>query len=210
MSTPALSELAAQLAGADCDPAQPWPQIHDRFRAWAGQPGLRRRLRSHLQDLPADAVAAVTSRSRETTTHFAWCLRDRIDEPFAFWLHEYKPQYDWRQGYADSVHNHRYHFCSTLLRGEYLHELHEVTLDPVTELITSVDLLDRATYATGDASYLLATDFHRIPRSSDGTMTFVLKSRQVSPWSLSFDPATRTGHRHVPVESRLAELANGM
>jgi len=84
MSMPALSELAAQLAGADRDPAQPWPQIHDRFRAWAGQPGLRRRLRSHLQDLPADAVAAVTSRSRETTTHFAWCLRDRIDEPFAF------------------------------------------------------------------------------------------------------------------------------
>ena len=55
--------------------------------------------------------------SRETTTHFAWCLLDRPDDGFSFWLHEYKPQQDWRIGYADSVHNHRYHFCTTILRG---------------------------------------------------------------------------------------------
>jgi hypothetical protein len=206
----ALTDLAEQLRGAGRDPTPDWPQIHDRFLAWATHPGLRRQLRSHLQELPAEAVAAVISRSRETTTHFAWCLRDRVDEPFSFWLHEYKPNYDWRPGYADSVHNHRYHFCSTLLRGEYLHELHGVTLDPATALITAATLIDSSTYGTGDAGYLLASDFHRIPRSSDGTMTFVVKSRQVSPWSLSFDPATRTGHRHVPVESRLADLTDRM
>jgi hypothetical protein len=212
----ALTDLAERLLGAGSDasagrdPTPNWAQIHDRFQAWAAQPGLRRTLRGHLQDLPTDAVAAVTSRSRETTTHFSWCLRDRPDEPFSFWLHEYKPQYDRRPGYADSVHNHRYHFCSALLRGEYLHELHDVTLDPVSDLIAAVALLDSNTCVTGDSGFLLASDFHRIPRSADGTMTFVVKSGQVNPWSLSFDPATGTGHRHVPVETRLADLANGM
>lgn len=208
LSTPPLTELAELLRGAD--PAQAWPAIHDRFRTWSTRPGLRAGLREHLQELPADDVAAVTTRSRETTTHFAWCLRDRRDEPFAFWLHEYKPHHDWRPGYADSVHNHRYHFCSALLRGDYLHERHGVTIDPRSELIAAITLLDRRTFETGDAGFLLASDFHRIPRASDGTMTFVLKSRPVTPWSLSFDPATGTGHRHVPVESRLADLARGM
>ena len=80
-------------------------------------------------------------RSRETTTHFAWCLRDVPDEPFTFWLHEYKEQRDWRQGYADSVHNHRYHFCTTILRGGYLHERYAATINPSTELIGSAELV---------------------------------------------------------------------
>ncbi|WP_440901397.1 hypothetical protein [Actinosynnema sp.] len=41
-----------------------------------------------------------------------------------------------------------------------------------------------------------------IPRAIDGTMTFLVKSRAVSPWSLSYDPGTGTSHRHVPVEAR--------
>ena len=208
LSTPPLTELAELLRGAD--PDRTWPAIHDRFLTWAAQPGLRGKLREHLQELPADGVSAITTRSRETTTHFAWCLRDHRDEAFSFWLHEYKPHHDWRPGYADSVHNHRYHFCTALLRGEYLHERHAVTIDPHSELIAAVALLDRRTFEKGDAGFLLTSDFHRIPRASDGAMTFVLKSRPVTPWSLSFDPVTRTGHRHVPVESRLADLASGM
>jgi hypothetical protein len=40
----------------------------------------------------------------------------------------------------------------------------------------------------------------------DGTMTFLVKSRQVTPWSLSWDPLTHESHLHVPVESRLSKL----
>jgi hypothetical protein len=55
---------------------------------------------------------------------------------------------------------------------------------------------------------MLADEFHRIPEAADGTMTFLVKSRPVSSFSLSFDPATGIGHRHVPVEVRLGELAD--
>jgi hypothetical protein len=218
-----LGELVEELRAADTGPpagalprqadlaiGQRWDIVDRCFRAWAAQPGLCAKLRNHLLDLPPDRAAAVVERSRETTTHFAWCLRDRADEPFTFWLHEYKPQEDWRPGYADSVHNHRYHFCTTILRGGYLHERYEAAVDPNTELISSAQLLRSTACPEGATGFLLANEFHRIPRATDGTMTFLVKSRQVNPWSLSYDPETHTSHRHVPVESRLDELASRM
>ncbi|OLF19499.1 hypothetical protein [Actinophytocola xanthii] len=204
----AVGELAEQLCDADFDLVEQWDRVDKYFAAWAEQPGLRMNLRHHLLNLPNDRAEAIIERSRETTTHFAWCLRDRPEEPFTFWLHEYKQQRDWRQGYADSVHNHRYHFCTTILRGGYLHERYDARLDPDTELIGSAELLQSTPCPVGASGFLLASDFHRIPRAADGTMTFLVKSRSVMPWSLSYDPATQESHRHVPVESRLEQLAH--
>jgi hypothetical protein len=204
----ALGELAEQLTVAEFDLVQQWDHVEKWFATWAEQPGLRMNLRHHLLELPNDKAEAIIERSRETTTHFAWCLRDRPDEPFTFWLHEYKQQRDWRTGYADSVHNHRYHFCTTILRGGYLHERYTATIDPSTELIGEAELLRSTPCPVGVTGALLASDFHRIPRAANGTMTFLVKSRSVAPWSLSYDPATRESHRHVPVETRLEHLAN--
>lgn len=202
-----MGELAEQLRTAEVDLLSRWDLVDGWFEAWAGRPGLRDDLRSHLLDLPSEHAAAMIRRSRETTTHFAWCLRDSPEEPFSFWLHEYKEQRDWRQGYADSVHNHRYHFCTTILRGGYLHERYAATINPATEMIKSVELVDSAPCPVGASGRLLSTDFHRIPRATNGTMTFLVKSRAVTPWSLSYDPLTQESHRHVPVESRLSQLA---
>ena len=41
----------------------------------------------------------------------------------------------------------------------------------------------------------------------DGTVTFLVKSRMVTPWSLSYDPDTGRSQRHIPMRSRLADLA---
>jgi hypothetical protein len=202
----ALGELAEQLRAADFDLSSRWMEVDRWFETWAERPGLRTDLRMHLLSLPADQAMAVTRRSRETTTHFAWCLRDRPDEPFTFWLHEYKEPRDWRAGYADSVHNHRYHFCTTILRGGYQHERYSATVSQETALIASTELLTSTPFPVGASDSLLASDFHRIPRAVDGTMTFLVKSREVTPWSLSYDPLTKEGHRHVPVESRLSRL----
>lgn len=204
----ALTELAEQLGEAEHDLTGQWDRVEKWFATWAEQPGLRHNLRRHLLELPAEAADSVIHRSRETTTHFAWCLRDRPEEPYTFWLHEYKPQRDWRQGYADSVHNHRYHFCTTILHGGYLHERYTAAIDPVTELVRSARRRAATPCPVGATGSLLASDFHRIPRATDGTMTFLVKSRQVRPWSLSWDPATGTGQRHVPVETRLEHLAH--
>lgn len=203
----ALGELAEQLRSAEFDLSERWDTVDTWFETWAQRPGLRDDLRRHLLELPNEQAAAVIRRSRETTTHFAWCLRDVPGEPFTFWLHEYKEQRDWRVGYADSVHNHRYHFCTTILSGGYLHERYAATINPGTELIGSAELKTATPCPVGSSAFLLASDFHRIPRAADGTMTFLVKSRQITPWSLSYDPATRESHRHVPVESRLAHLA---
>lgn len=203
-----LGELAEQLRAAEFDLSSRWTEVDRWFATWAERPGLRTDLRAHLLALPNEQADAVIKRSRETTTHFAWCLRDRPDEPFTFWLHEYKEQHDWRAGYADSVHNHRYHFCTTILRGGYLHERYFATMSPETDLIATAELLTSTPCAVGASDSLLSSDFHRIPRAVDGTMTFLVKSREVTPWSLSYDPTTCESHRHVPVESRLSRLVN--
>jgi len=203
----ALEELAEQLRSAEVDLPARWDQVDRWFETWSTRPNLRADLRTHLLGLPTEQADAVIRRSRETTTHFAWCLRDRPGEPFTFWLHEYKEQRDWRAGYADSVHNHRYHFCTTILRGAYLHERYVAAIKPDNGLIASAKLLRATECPEGAAGSLLASDFHRIPRAMDGTMTFLVKSREVTPWSLSYDPVTQESHRHVPVESRLSHLA---
>ncbi|MGW4520559.1 hypothetical protein [Amycolatopsis sp. NPDC004378] len=203
-----LSELAARLRAAGPPIAADWRAVDGWFRPWAGQSGLRDELRAQLRALTDAQAAKVLRSSRETTTHFAWCLLDSPADPFSFWLHEYKAQEDWREGYADSVHNHRYHFCTTILRGDYLHERYETTIDGGTGLITSARRRRSTLCQAGACLTMLADEFHRIPEAAAGTMTFLVKSRPVSGYSLSFDPAGGIGHRHVPVESRLGELAD--
>ncbi|WP_018686126.1 hypothetical protein [Actinokineospora enzanensis] len=205
VAVPALSQLAQRMCEIDLTRRR-WSAAHAGVESWVDGPVLRSVLRRHLVDLDPRRADALVARSRETTTHFAWCLRDDPTEPFSFWLHEYKPQREWRPGYADSVHNHRYHFCTVLLRGGYLHERYDTDLDERTGLITAARMTQRGECVAGDSGFLTADEFHRIPRAVDGTMTFLVKSRPVARWSLSYDPTTGIGHRHVPVEARLADL----
>ena len=81
----ALAELATLITVADPPVVDRWGHVERRFREWAGRPGLRERLRGHLRALSPQDEMRVVARSRETTTHFAWCLRDEPAEPFTFW-----------------------------------------------------------------------------------------------------------------------------
>lgn len=201
--TSALGGLTAELRGIPGPLVAHWAQVHETFRRWVTLPEFRTHLRRFVRDRPA---AEVIGRSRETTTHFAWCLLDEPGTEFSLWLNEYKPQRDWRRGYADSVHNHRYHFCTAMLHGSYLQEHYDATLNPESGMITSVTSRGRANCVTGSSGMMLAPDFHRILTAADDTMTFLLKSRPVTGWSLSYDPECQVCHQHVPVESRLEEM----
>jgi hypothetical protein len=198
-----LTELADAIRAADA--ADRWNSVHDILTAWAAGPRRHAQLRSYLRTLPDDEASHVVARSKEATTHFAWCLLDREDDPFSLWLHEYKPNRSWLPGYADSVHNHRYHFCTTLLSGGYLHERFTATV--VDERITSVTRDSSTRCVAGDSGVVLSHEFHRIPHAEDGTMTFLVKSRMVAPWSLSYDPTTGLSQRHIPMGERLTGLA---
>jgi hypothetical protein len=201
-----LAELAGDLRRLGEPLAGDWDRVWRVFETWAARPGLAAGLRATLHDLPAEQAAEVTARSRETTTHFAWSIVDHPGDPFSFWVNEYKSMRDWRPGYADSIHNHRYHFCTTILTGGYLHESFRVVLDPAGREVVSAALADRSLRGTGTAARLLADEFHRIPEVSTGTITFLVKSRPVKDWSLSFDPGQQQSHRHVPVEARFTDF----
>ncbi|GLY65889.1 hypothetical protein [Amycolatopsis taiwanensis] len=202
--TSSLSGLIVSLRELDRPLMAHWAAVHETFRHWVERPDFRTHLRNYVLGLPA---AEVAGRARETTTHFAWCLLDDPSADFSLWLHEYKPQRDWRLGYADSVHNHRYHFSSTMVHGSYLQEHYDATVDPESGLITSVAVRSCARCAAGSSGTMLAADFHRIVSAEDDTMTFLVKSRPVTASSLSYDIESGVAHRHVPVENRLGGLS---
>jgi hypothetical protein len=204
-----LTELADAIRGtgvaADDRWIDHWDLVAPVFSDWLLAPGRRAQLRTQLHALPPDDAAGVVARSKEATTHFAWCLYDRPADPFSLWLHEYKPSRSWLPGYANSVHNHRYHFCTALLSGGYTHE--RFTADVTGDTIRSVTRQRGTCCAEGASGYLLSHEFHRIPHAEDGTMTLLVKSRMVAPCSLSYDPSTGLSQRHIPMERRLAGLA---
>lgn len=198
---PSLAELVEHLRAA---PKR--ETVHDRFGGWVRtRPDLLAELRRDLRRLSAEQSAALAAGSREVTTHFAWRLMAL--DPFSIWLHEYKPQRDWLPGYANTVHNHRYDFSTTVLAGGYRHEWFDVELDPTGEFVREVRPAGCEVFRPGTVCAISANLFHRIPRAKDGTITFLIKSRPVKPWSVSFDPATRVSRRHIPVEVRVSDLA---
>lgn len=201
-----LTELADAIRCVE-EPLARWADVDATFVGWADTLGRRARLRAYLRDLPSDEAARVLARSKEATTHFAWCLLDRPGDAFSLWLHEYKPARDWLPGYANSVHNHRYHFSTAVLAGGYLHERFAADLDADGTEIRAVRRTDRAACRTGWSGSVLSHEFHRIPHAEDGTLTFLVKSRMVRPWSVSLDPGTGLSQRHIPMGSRLVDLA---
>ncbi len=203
----ALTDLAAVIRGIPPPAGEHWTAVARVFREWTDDPTRRRALRAHLRALPPDEAAAVVARSKEATTHFAWCLHDEPGDPFSLWLHEYKPRRDWLPGYANSVHNHRYHFCTVLLRGGYQHERFTADVDDTGTVVRAVTHQDDSFCREGTGGYLLTDEFHRIPMADDGTMSLLVKSRPVAPWSLSFDPRTGLSRRHLPMTTRLTHLA---
>jgi hypothetical protein len=205
---PNVADLAGALA-AEADRYEThWHLVHELTAKWLdAQPDLLGELRCRLRALPETARAELAAASRETTTHFAWRLAGAAGLPFSFWLHEYKPQRDWWRGYANSVHNHRYHFCTTVLNGGFQHEWYDVRLDSTGELAHEVACRASEVWRPGPVRSVTADQFHRVARATDGTLTFLVKSRAVREWSVSVDPATRVTRRHVPVEVLSANLA---
>jgi hypothetical protein len=200
---PSIRRLADTLSDVEGFAA-----AHERFTRWVqAQPDLLEQLRADLRALSPRQAAVIADGSREATTHFAWRLRYEKAEPFSVWLHEYKPQRDWLPGYANTVHNHRYDFSTTILTGGYWHEWFDVDLDSSGEFVRAATSAGSQMLLPGMACAVTADRFHRIPRVKDGTTTFLIKSRPVKTWSLSFDPYTRVSRRHVPVEVRVCDLA---
>lgn len=175
------------------------------LQAWAPS-DARSRIAQHLQALPAESRDLVGSRSRETGTHYAWCLLDSPDDPVSIWINEYKDPRFWPPTYAKSVHNHRYDFATRILAGGYVHERYDVRWHPDGDQVQAVSLRQKDDVGVGMVMPVEAEAFHRIPTAERGTMTLLVKARPRYKHSISFDSTSNVSRTHVPIEARVTDL----
>lgn len=205
-----MHELLAGLRRDADRVRRDWRYAATLLAGWSESGPAPDRVASHLRGLPAAARAAITERSRETATHFAWCLVDEPDEPFSVWVNEYKDPHRWPATYANSVHNHRYDFCTRILAGGYRHERYHAALDPDSGQLSEVTLRDRQETEVGTVLVIPADSYHRVPTARSGTMTLLVKMRPRFTHSISYDPASRTTQVHIPIEARVDELIDAL
>jgi hypothetical protein len=167
-------------------------------KLWYDLDGLRQ-LTSRIIDFDP---ARVAHRSRETTTHYKWLLVSDPATRARVWLHEFKAPSERRDGYAISIHNHRYAFNAIILSGGYTNARYHVEFDNQSLVLEGCRMLERdvvpeaATYSMDPAEY------HRIESIEDGTQTLVMEFAAASIASFSVDESEGRMLRHVPVEAR--------
>lgn len=205
-----MHELLAALRRDLDQLRQDWRYAAGPLADWSEPGPAPGRVAGFLRQLPAAERAAITERSRETATHFAWCLVDGPDEPFSVWVNEYKDPHRWPASYANSVHNHRYDFCTRILAGGYRHEQYHARLDPGSWRLTEVTLRDQHETEVGTVLVVPAESYHRVPTARSGTMTLLVKMRPRFAHSISFDPATGATQVHIPIEARVDELIDAL
>lgn len=205
-----MDELAAALRRDTDRLRADWRHAATVLAEWSDPAVAPGRIATYLRGLPSPTREAITARSRETATHFAWCLVDDPGQPVSIWVNEYKDPSRWPGSYANSVHNHRYDFCTRILAGGYRHERYRVVRDPGTGRLTEVTLGDQQQTRPGTVLAMPADSFHRVPTAQAGTLTLLVKMRARFGHSVSYDPATRTTQVHIPIETRVDELINAL
>ncbi len=194
--SPLIEELDRIGAGSD------WSGAHAVLERFVEDPAaVLGALAADTARLSAEEFQRMAARSREVSTHYAWCVFDD-QRPYSVWINEYKPQRDWLRGYANVVHNHRYAFTSAILHGRYTEELFAVTLGADNDEIVDVAPLKELERTAGSVRTVEITEFHRIPTAADGTVSLLVKSAARQPHSMSFDPDSRSSRTHVPIEQR--------
>ena len=119
--------------------------------------------------------------SREVSTHYKWCLYS--DGQLSVWLNEYKP--GTHQGYARTVHNHRYSFASHVVWGSL--EQRQFSIKHAAGRISSIDVKDISVVKSGEDYCLGSDDVHEVTRWEPGTASLVLKGPAVRAASEVFD-----------------------
>lgn len=96
----------------------------------------------------------------------------------------YWPETKWP---LESIHNHRFHFCATIICGKYTHEEYDVILDgnQATLELKKTTILEK-----GDTYFFTAGSFHRVIPSDELTISFIVRGNPVLPYSTVIDPDT--------------------
>jgi hypothetical protein len=153
-----------------------------------------------LATRPIEQLEWITDRSLERTTHFKWFLGARPGN-YVVWLHEYKAPKEFAQavGFASSVHNHRYGFCSRVLSGT----LHVSTFATPSEPDDQIRLTGEREIKQGQTMSLSHEDVHRVDRVAPRTYTILVQGPVARSFSTCYDVASGYSRRIYDLQSRL-------
>jgi hypothetical protein len=155
-----------------------------------------------LVERPTDDLELIFERSLERTTHYKWFLGGRVTE-YIVWIHEYKPPalFDQAVGFAASVHNHRYGFCSRVLCGA----LYVSTFAPPRDASQTVRLTARRQVDVGETMALTPEDVHRIDQVAPHTYTILVQGPKARDFSTCYDSGGFS-RRIYDMQSRLPQV----
>jgi hypothetical protein len=161
---------------------------------------LPEELVSWLAGRPTGQLERILERSLERTTHVKWFLGARSGE-YVVWLHEYKPPEVFARavGFAASVHNHRYGFCSRVLAGA----LHVSAFAAPTAPDERLRLIQRSEVKQGQVMSLSHEDIHQIDQVEPYTYTILVQGPVARNFSTCYDTASGNGRRVYDLQSRL-------
>jgi hypothetical protein len=159
-------------------------------------------LAAWLSARPPEELEQIVERSIERATHFKWFL-GAVPSAYAVWLHEYKPPEDFARAtsFAASVHNHRYGFCSRVLRGG----LDVSAFGTPRRPGEPIRLVGRRRVEAGGTMTLSHEDVHRIDQVAPQTCTILIQGPVARNFSTCYDPRSGYGRRVYDLESRLPQ-----
>ncbi len=160
--------------------------------------------RGDLERLEDVNFQCILPLSRETPTHYKWHMCTAPDKSFSIWLHEYKPRATRSDGYAQTIHNHRYPMSALLLAGGYRYTQFVVHVGK--EQQASAQTVSSQLVTAGSIYSMQERDFHSVTEIQDGTVSLIIQGRPLRPFSISVDAESRRVSYHVPIEGRLENL----
>ncbi len=149
-------------------------------------------------------LRSLKTATRETPTHFIWPLY-QSPAGFSVVINEYKDPLHMGDGYAKTIHDHRYSFASVVLRGGYTHCRSTLTFANHGELAGVVDAQPDSV-SEGGITLVGHQSFHRLTAIMDHTVTLLVKSPPVKAYSTSADLSTHRLARHMPADTRVPRL----
>lgn len=97
------------------------------------------------------------------------------------------PQKKWA---FESIHDHRFHFSAIVLCGHYIHEEYEVKELDATRV--QLQLNRQVKVNAGDSYFFEAGRFHRVLPSEETTLSLIVRSKAILPYSRVINPEDMT------------------
>lgn len=149
----------------------------------------------------------IIAKSKETDTHFVWCVQSLRESDGKICIHQYKNLPTGLGGHANTVHDHRYDFLTFMLQGSYSEERYS----PESVLGDhSPAVVRKSSFTPGSIRFVPNELFHRVTDVEPGTLTLVLKAPASKENSTSLDLKTGIRQNHLSWKQRFHAFATAL